>query len=105
LVFLPELAYEYSRIGRVADAQRIAAEIEQGASGVEIGSGGRAMTALAVGDHARAVEELEAAIVKIANYEIDEGFFNLMNIRMNVTADPVLEDPQFVDLRDKLRGH
>jgi TolB-like protein/Flp pilus assembly protein TadD/uncharacterized membrane protein YhdT len=104
LVFLPELAYEYSRIGRVSDAQRIAAEIEQAVSGVEIGSGGRAMTALAVGDRARAVEELEAAIVKIENYEIDEGFFNLMNIRMNVTSDPVLEEPQFVELRDKLRG-
>jgi hypothetical protein len=43
--------------------------------------------------------------VKIENYEIDEGFFNLMNLRMNVAADPVLEEPQFVDLRNKLRGH
>jgi TolB-like protein len=105
LVFLPELAYSYSRIGRNADAERIAAEIGQAGSGIEIGSGGRAMIALAVGDRARAVEELEAAIVKIENYEIDEGFFNLMNLRMNVAADPVLEEPQFVDLRNKLRGH
>jgi tetratricopeptide (TPR) repeat protein len=103
-VFLPELAYSYSRIGRAADAERIAAEVEQAGSGIEIGSGGRTMIALAVGDRARAVEELEAAIIKIESHQIDEGFFNLMNVRMNPTADPVLEEPEFVALRDRLRG-
>jgi hypothetical protein len=62
------------------------------------------MIALAVGDRARAVEELEAAIIKIESHQIDEGFFNLMNVRMNPTADPVLEEPEFVALRDRLRG-
>jgi adenylate cyclase len=105
IVFLPELAYSYSRLGRRADVERIATEIGQAPSGVEIGSGGRAMMYLAFGDHSRAVEELEAAIAKIENHEIDEGYFNLMNIRMNVTADPVLEEPPFVELRDRLRGN
>jgi TolB-like protein len=105
VVFLPELAYSYARIGRPADVERIVAEIEQAPDGVEIGSGGRVMIYLAVGDRSRAVEELEAAITKIENYEIDEGFFNLMNVRMNVTADPLLEEQQFVDLRNRLRGN
>jgi hypothetical protein len=61
--------------------------------------------ALALGDRARAIEQLEAAIAKIENHEIDEGYFNLMNVRMNVTADPVLEEPPFVELRKKLRGN
>jgi TolB-like protein len=103
--FLPELAYSYSRLGRRADVERIAAEIGQGPGGVEIGSGGRAMLALALGDRARAATELEAAIAKIENHEIDEGYFNLMNVRMNVTADPLLEEPPFVGLRNRLRGN
>jgi adenylate cyclase len=104
VVFLPELAYAYARIGRRADAERIVVEIEQAPAGVEIGSGGRTMMYLALGDRARAVDELEAAIVKIENHRIDQGFFNLLNVRMNVTADPLLEEPEFVALREKLRG-
>lgn len=102
--FLPELAYSYARIGRRADAERIATEIEQ-TRDVEIGTGGWTMLYLVRGDRAGAAEQLEAAIAKIENYEIDEGFWNLMNVRMNVTADPVLEEPQFVGLRDRLRGN
>jgi tetratricopeptide (TPR) repeat protein len=104
IVFLPELAHSYSRIGRMADVERIVTELEQ-AEGVELGAGGRTVIALALGDRARAIEQLEAAIAKIENHEIDEGYFNLMNVRMNVTADPVLEEPPFVELRKKLRGN
>jgi TolB-like protein/Flp pilus assembly protein TadD len=104
VVFLPELAYSYARIGRRADAERIVAEIEQAAGDVEIGSGGRAMVNLARGDRAGAVRELEAAIVKSQNHQIDEGFFNLLNVRMNVTADPLLEEPELAALRERIRG-
>jgi TolB-like protein/Flp pilus assembly protein TadD len=104
VVFLPELAYSYARLGRRADAERIVAEIEQAPAGVEIGSGGRTMLYLARGDRARVVAELEAAIVKIENHQIDEGFFNLLNVRMNVTADPLLEEPDLAALRERLRG-
>jgi hypothetical protein len=48
---------------------------------------------------------LQAAITKIQHYQSDEDFWNLMNLRMNVTADPLLEEPQFVDLRNRLRGN
>jgi TolB-like protein len=105
VVFLPELAYAYARIGRASDVERIAAEIEQAPGGADVGAGGRTMVYLALGDRARAIEQLEAAIVKIENHEIDQGFFNLMNVRMNVAGDPVLEEPPFVELRDKLRGN
>jgi TolB-like protein/Tfp pilus assembly protein PilF len=102
--FLPELTYSYSRIGRPMDVERIVAEIEQLPEGTEIGRGGWAMVYLARGERAKALEQLQAALVKVENYEIDEGFWNLMNIRMNVTADPVLEEPEFVALRERLRG-
>jgi hypothetical protein len=86
------------------DVERIVAEIEQLPEGTEIGRGGWAMVYLARGERAKAIEQLQAALVKIENYDIDEGFWNLMTIRMNVTADPVLEEPEFVELRERLRG-
>jgi TolB-like protein/tetratricopeptide (TPR) repeat protein len=103
-VFLPELVYCYSRLGRRADVDRIVGEIEQLPDGTAIGTGGWAMVYLALGERAKALEQLQVALVKIENHEIDEGFWNLMNIRMNSTADPVLEEPEFVELRKRLRG-
>jgi hypothetical protein len=103
-VFLPELVYSYSRLGRRADVDRIVGEIEQLPDGTAIGTGGWAMVYLALGERAKALEQLQVALVKIENHEIDEGFWNLMNIRMNSTADPVLEEPEFVELRKRLRG-
>jgi len=102
-VYLPEMAYVYSRIGRTADVERILARLEA-LPQVESGEGGRVMIALALGDRAAAVAALEAALVKVANHQIDEGFWNLMNVRMNVTGDPVLEESPFVELRSRLRG-
>ena len=32
------------------------------------------------------------------------GFFSLMNIRLNVTNDPALEQPDFVAVRNRLTG-
>jgi tetratricopeptide (TPR) repeat protein len=104
-VFLPELAYSYSRIGRSADVERIAAEVERLPEGTGVGTGGWAMIYLARNEREKAIEQLQAALVKIENHEIDEGFWNLMNIRMNTTADPVLEEPEFVALRERLRGN
>jgi hypothetical protein len=70
-----------------------------------VGTGGWAMIYLARNEREKAIEQLQAALVKIENHEIDEGFWNLMNIRMNTTADPVLEEPEFVALRERLRGN
>jgi hypothetical protein len=104
-VFLPELAYSYRRIDRPADVDRIVAEIGETSDSIEIGAGGWAMVSLAEDDRERAIEQLRAAAAKIENHQIDEGLWNFMNIRMNVTADPVLEEPPFVDLRNRLRGN
>jgi hypothetical protein len=38
----------------------------------------------------------------VENQEIDEGFLPLMFIKVNVYSDPVLEEPRFVELRNKL---
>jgi len=102
-VYLPELAYAYSRLGRREDAARIFAEIEA-ATGRTVGAGVWAMAYLAVGDSDAARAALEEALGKIENGEPDEGFYNLMNLRLNCLRDPVLEQPVFVGLRERLRG-
>ena len=104
IVMLPELAYAYSRVGLTDDARRIFDELELAAGELDIGAGGWTMAYLAVDENDRAVEQLETATNRIDNYEADQGFWNLMNIKMNITADPMLEKPEFVALRNRLRG-
>lgn len=105
MVFLPEWAYAYGLAGRRDDAERLFAAIERAVeAGGLPGAGGWAMAHLAIGDEAGALEWLETAAEKIANHEPDEGFFSLINLRQNHANDPVLERPEFVDVRNRLRG-
>jgi Flp pilus assembly protein TadD len=104
IVSMPELAYSYARLGYREDAQRIFNEIEAIAAGRDVGAGTWALAYLAIGDVDRAVEWIETGIAKAQAHEIDEGFYSLMNFKMNVTGDPLLEEPRFVDLRNRLRG-
>ena len=59
---------------------------------------------LAIGDTDRALQSLEQGAEKAQRHEPDPGFFALMNLRMNFAADPVLERPEFVEVRNRLRG-
>ncbi len=104
LLLLIDIAYAYGRIGERGDAERIFAEISGIANEQDIGAGGWAAVHLAVGDEQTALEWLEVGAEKALNQEPDPGFFTLMNLRMNVTGDPVLERPEFVDVRNRLRG-
>jgi tetratricopeptide (TPR) repeat protein len=104
-LFLPMWAYAYGRLGRADDARRIYAEIEQGeAAGTRFGAGGWAMASLAIGDQERALEWLRTAADRAANHELDEGFFNLMALRANVTNDDVLRQRSFVDVLGRIKG-
>jgi pentatricopeptide repeat protein len=96
------LAHAYSRAGRHDDAARLYARLEQqGDTGV-VGAGSWPLGYLAIGDAERAFGTLEEAVAKIERREPDEGFFNLMIIKANVGANPVLDEPRFVALRDKI---
>ncbi len=104
IVFLPELAYGYSRIGSREDVERILAEIEALENPDEFGAGAWAVTYLAIGDEERALEQLEIVAAKARNYEPDPGYLNVMNLKMNYLADPALEKPEFVDVLGRIRG-
>lgn len=104
-LFMPMWAYAYSRLGQAADARRIVGEMQQReAAGTRFGAGGWAMASLAVGDEARALEWLEMAAAKAAAHELDEGFFNLMALRGNVTNDELLRRGDFAAVLGRIAG-
>jgi TolB-like protein len=105
IIFLVDLAYGYGRIGDTESARRLFDEITALAQqGQDIGTGGWALANLAVGNTDEALEWLEQGAEKASRHEADAGYYSLMNIKMNYTADPVLERPEFVDVRNRLRG-
>jgi tetratricopeptide (TPR) repeat protein len=104
-LFIPMWAYAYGRLGQTDDSRRLVGEMQQReAAGARFGAGGWAMASLAVGDEARALEWLETAAAKAAAHELDEGFFNLMALRANVTNDPILQRREFVDVLGRIKG-
>jgi hypothetical protein len=52
------------------------------------------MASAAVGDYDEVLRLLGIAATRVRNHEVDEGFIALNNMRMNITADPALEQPR-----------
>lgn len=104
VVFLIEMAYAYARLGRRDDAQRLFARIEERAMSQDIGTGGWALAYLAVGDEARALEQLEMTAAKARNHESDAGYLSVMNLRMNFLDDPLIATPRFADVLARIKG-
>ena len=103
-IFLAELALGYARVGRGEDARRLNDEIQRIGTRRPIGAGSYAMAAAAVGDYDEMLRWLDIAAVKVRNHEVDEGFIALNNLRMNITADPALEQPRVRAALDRIRG-
>ena len=104
LISLVDILYGYSRIGMRDEVARLYAEIEPLARQQDIGTGGWAAVYLGIGDQEKALEQLRFGAQRARDHVLDQGFFTLMNIRMNVTRDPVLEQPEFVAVRERLQG-
>jgi TolB-like protein/DNA-binding winged helix-turn-helix (wHTH) protein/Tfp pilus assembly protein PilF len=96
------LLYSYSRIDAAQDAARLFAEVEKLAAEVRVGAGTWALAHLAIGDAEQALQWLNVAVEKIENQEPDAGTLNLLTIKSNLHANPVLDEPRFRDLRDKI---
>ena len=105
IITLIDVAYGFGRIGEIDDARRLFTEIDQATRrGQDIGTGGRAVLHMAVGEHDAALEWLRRGAEKAARHEYDAGFYSLMNLKLNYTNDPALERPEFVEVRNRLRG-
>jgi tetratricopeptide (TPR) repeat protein len=101
---LPQMAYAYARAGRPADAKRLFDRFERAAAGEDFGAGAWAAAYLAIGEDEKALEWLAAAAEKAGRHEADAHFFGLMDLRMNLLADPVLDRPEFVAVLGRIRG-
>jgi hypothetical protein len=91
-------------MGDEESARRVQEELELLGTEQEIGAGGRAMANMAVANYDEALRYLNIGAGKASRHEIDAGMYSLMNLKLNYMADPVLERPEFVDVRNRLRG-
>ena len=98
------LAYGYSRIGYAREAMRLFEDLQNVAQGQSVGASTWAIAYLAIGAEQQALEWLDKLLEKIEKHEPDPGWFNLMVIKHNITADRVLEDPRFKERRLRIRG-
>ena len=104
IIVLLDLLRGFGRLGRRVEVDRLVAELQKLPSGQDIGIGGRATVYLAQGEEGKALEELRRGVEHARNHMIDPGFLTLMNLRMNLGRDPVLEKPEFLEARRALRG-
>jgi TolB-like protein len=103
--FLPEWTYIYGRVGRLADAKRLFRKIETAVqSGAQPGAGDWAMACLGAGDQTQALRWLHEAARKAKAYEQEESNLTLMNLKMNITDDPVLKQRAFTEVLDRIKG-
>ena len=102
--FFPEIAYTYARSGYHEDARRVFEEIRAHPKADDLGAGGWAIAYLAVGDKAEALRWFDVLAEKARNHEIDPGLISAMNVKMNIQRDPVLEEPEFVAVLNRVRG-
>lgn len=99
---ISSLAHAYMRTGRPEDAARLFDRLTGRATRGVVGAGSWPLAYLAIGDQERAYEWLNRAVLKIERNQPDEGFFNLMIIKANVQANPVLDEPRFAALRARI---
>jgi Flp pilus assembly protein TadD len=104
IVYLPELAYAYARLGRSGDAQRIFGDFRALADKSDPGAGAWAMAYWAIGDKAQTLHWLDVIAEKARNHEADLGMVNAMNLKMNFLADPALNTPEMQNALSRLTG-
>jgi TolB-like protein/DNA-binding winged helix-turn-helix (wHTH) protein/tetratricopeptide (TPR) repeat protein len=103
--FLPEWTYIYGRAGRQRDAERLFKRIDPAVKrGAQPGAGDWAMAHLGLGDHAQALRWLEEAASRAKAHEPEESNLILMNLKMNVTDDPLLKQPAFAEVLGRIKG-
>ncbi len=97
---LGQFANIYSRLGRREDVMRLFGELEERERQSPVRAANWAVAYIALGDYEEAYQRLEAAVndpTPASNDTIPLG-----NIKANIYADPVLEEPRFQELRDRI---
>ena len=98
-VFLGELAFTYARLGHREDTESIFYRLEEMAETHRIPTAAWILGSLAMGDDERALHWLNTLADSPEPYV---GFFSLMNVKANAFSYPVLDEPRFREVRDRL---
>jgi tetratricopeptide (TPR) repeat protein len=93
------VAYLYRILGAEAEARRNAARFDEYAEDYIVGPGERALAALSAGNRAEALDWLRRAAARRAP---GPDWLSLHTIIANRFADPVLEQSEFVEVRDRM---
>ena len=91
--------YGYGLLGQTEDAQRALRRLRQQATTRYVDSPRWAWAYLGIGDYQEALNQLNAAA---DNPERIQYLLALNYIRVNFWRDPMLEEPEFVEVRNRL---
>ncbi len=97
-----EMAYTYGRLGRSTDAARHADQFEILTADIPGDVGNEAVASLAVGDSEKALELLNEHVQTTLRATDAFDLASLIYIKVNVWNDPILEQPEFVEVRSRL---
>jgi TolB-like protein len=96
---IPSAAYLYHELGADAEAEHLLATLEGFAADYAVGPGDWALAALSRGNDTEALQWLQQAA---ARRSAGSDWQSLFLIVQNLYSDPVLERPEFVEVRDRL---
>ena len=94
-----EIAYLYGRIDQRDEATRLFQTPERTSALRRIAAAAWVLLYLAIGDHQQALDWLKEAADNPQPYE---GHFSLIYLKTNVWNDPILDRPEFVEVRSRL---
>jgi TolB-like protein len=104
VILLAGQIYAYGLLGLDDDARRVYERFLPLTDKIDVGAGEWIFTYLGIGDIDSAHEWLERALTKVENGERDAGYISFMIAVRNVHNDPILEQPRFRELFDKIEA-
>jgi tetratricopeptide (TPR) repeat protein len=100
-VFLANSANVYRWLGLNEDAERSFRSFASWAEENIVGEGDWVIAYLGIGDYENARAALERAVAKVENHQPD-SHQALVYVAVNAMRDPMLEEPEFRELRARL---
>ena len=97
--FVADIAYIYGRIDQPDEATRLFESIQRSSALRRIAAPAWVLLYLAIGDQAQALYWLKDAADNPQPYE---GHFATLRLKNNIWNDPILDQPEFVEVRSRL---
>lgn len=98
------VSYIYSRMGDTAKAEEYALRVEEFAEEGPVSSFDWALVNLARSDREQALAWMQRTVEEIEAGRPSAASMNIIGIKSNPYSDPVLDEPEFAALRERMRG-